>query len=152
MFLISKPYLMAAQIALGGTDLPAEDVSCLGFAIYHESRSESARGQKAVAHVVMNRVRDGRYPDTVCDVITQGGADTETGCQFSWWCDGVTDHPGDDEAWQEALTHAVAVLSGQTRDPTSGALFFFLVDMPTPSWAEEMTQTAVIEDHRFYRP
>lgn len=47
------------------------DVACLAMAVYYESRGESLKGQRAVASVVMNRVRSPRFPDTVCEVIFQ---------------------------------------------------------------------------------
>lgn len=155
MSLLIKEYIVAAQVALGGAELMPDyaerDVACLGMAIYHEARSESKRGKVAVGHVVMNRSAHPMFASEICDVITEGGEDRATGCQFSWWCDGKSDHPTEAKAWRESLDAAVEVLAGNTKDPTAGAVFFFLVDMPTPSWAKGMTRTAVIEQHRFYR-
>ena len=67
---------------------------CLAFNIYHEARSQSTIGQLAVAQVVMNRVDDDRFPDTVCEVVKQAVTHKGTNkpilhrCSFSWWCDG----------------------------------------------------------------
>ena len=49
----------------------AEAVMCLALNLYHEARSEPLKGQLAVAHVVMNRVNDPQFPQTVCGVIKQ---------------------------------------------------------------------------------
>ena len=68
-------------------------ITCLAVAIYFEARSEPIAGQLAVAQVVLNRVADERYPDTVCEVIMEGptypsGHPVRDKCQFSFWCDG----------------------------------------------------------------
>jgi hypothetical protein len=73
--------------------LPADEVArmrsidCLTAAIYYEAVNESTDGQRAVAQVVLNRVRHPHYPKTVCGVVFQGHQRT-TGCQFSFTCDG----------------------------------------------------------------
>ena len=50
----------------------ANALMCMAINIYHEARNESVIGQIAVGQVVMNRVADERFPNTVCEVITQG--------------------------------------------------------------------------------
>src|ERR671914_1597842 len=62
-------------------------LECLTQAIYYEARNQSDDGQRAVAQVVLNRVRHPAYPDTVCGVVFQG-SERRTGCQFSFTCDG----------------------------------------------------------------
>jgi spore germination cell wall hydrolase CwlJ-like protein len=47
------------------------ELACIALAVYYESRGESIRGQRAVASVVMNRVRDPRFPNTACGVLLQ---------------------------------------------------------------------------------
>ena len=44
---------------------------CLAMNIYHEARAESLAGQFAVADVTLNRVKDTRYPGSICDVVMQ---------------------------------------------------------------------------------
>ena len=73
----------------------AEALVCLALNVYHEARDQPFIGQVAVAQVVMNRVKDERYPDDVCGVVKQGltySWDTDypvlNRCQFSWYCDG----------------------------------------------------------------
>ena len=71
---------------------------CMALNIYHEAKNQSMLGQVAVGQVVMNRVEDSRFPDNVCDVVTQAvtykGTDKPVlhKCQFSWYCDGHKDH------------------------------------------------------------
>jgi len=62
-------------------------IDCLADAIYYEAGNEPVEGQRAVAQVVLNRVRHPAYPNSVCGVVYQGAA-RRTGCQFSFVCDG----------------------------------------------------------------
>ena len=72
---------------------PADELKCLALNIYFEARGEPESGQLAVGHVVM-------FPGTVCGVIQQGGALRRHRCQFSWWCDGRSDKPGNKRLWE----------------------------------------------------
>jgi N-acetylmuramoyl-L-alanine amidase len=131
---------------------PAEyqSLECLALNIYWEARSESVRDQRAVGHVTLNRMASPEFPDTICEVVHQGGEDTLYGCQFHWWCDGKVDEPQNPIAWQEALHIARMVLSGNDRDPTEGALFFHNDDV-VPEWASARLRTVQIGPHIFYR-
>ena len=77
----------------------AEALMCMALNIYHEARNQSMVGQVAVAEVVMNRVEDSRFPDTICEVVKQAVTYKNTDkpvlhkCQFSWYCDGQKDEP-----------------------------------------------------------
>jgi spore germination cell wall hydrolase CwlJ-like protein len=80
---------------------------CLAMNVYHEARNQSFIGQVAVAQVVMNRVKDNRFPNDVCEVVTQGqtyswkpDVPIRNRCHFSWYCDGKSDKPRDAEAWE----------------------------------------------------
>ena len=63
----------------------AEALMCMALNIYHEAKNQSMLGQIAVGQVVMNRVEDRRFPNTVCEVVKQRKRGV---CQFSWFCDG----------------------------------------------------------------
>ena len=76
-----------------------DDTSCMAQAIYYESRNESVEGQMAVAEVIANRVKDRRYPDSVCGVVFQGATRT-TGCQFTFTCDGAMDRAPRGRHWE----------------------------------------------------
>ena len=92
-----------------------QQLSCLSLNIYHEARSESKLGQEAVGLVTMNRVYDGRYPDTVCDVVYQSHVDSKgrpkrNRCQFSWYCDGKSDKIHDIVAYNEIEELSASIL------------------------------------------
>ena len=70
-----------------GTNDRARALECLTAAIYYEAASESDDGQRAVAQVVLNRVRHPAFPGTVCGTVYQGSE--RAGCQFSFACDGA---------------------------------------------------------------
>jgi len=130
---------------------------CLATAIYFEARGEPVSGQQAVAHTVMNRVADDRYPNTVGEVVKQGPTYTwqpdfpvRNRCQFSFYCDGKSDKPTDKEAWQTSMMVAYGVLTGRTEDLTEGATHYHATYV-LPAWAETKTATTRIKDHVFYR-
>ncbi len=128
------------------TNVDAEAHKCLALAMYWEARGEGHRGMLAVGSVVLNRVEDDRFPDTVCDVVYQGGETPP--CQFSWWCDGKSDRPTHRASWEESRILADSLLTARPHDPTNGALFFHAKSV-RPSWRRE--QTAQIGNHVFYR-
>ena len=131
---------------------------CLALNIYHEAKNQSMLGQLAVAEVVMNRVEDTRFPDSVCEVIKQGitykGTDVPIlhKCQFSWYCDGKNDTPRDTVKFLEAKTHAKWVMDnyGIERDITDGALMYH-ASYVNPYWSKSYTKTSRIESHIFYK-
>ena len=127
-----------------------KDVKCLALNIYWEARSDPVKGQLAVAHVAMNRVRSRHYPNTVCQVIYQGDRNTPGACQFSWWCDNRSDQPTEYRAWQSSLAHARRVIEGRSLDPTGGALFYHLHTI-SPYWSAKKQRIARIGSHIYYR-
>ena len=131
---------------------------CLALNTYHEAKNQSMIGQIATAQVVMNRVADSRYPNTVCGVVKQGpkykGSDIPVRhkCQFSWHCDGKSDEPKrDSKEWFKAQDYARIVLSGRIAlDVTEGATHYHATYV-RPAWAKTKTRTTRIESHIFYR-
>ena len=135
----------------------AEALVCLALNVYHEARDQPFIGQVAVAQVVMNRVRDDRYPDDVCGVVYQGPTyswkpdfPVRHRCQFSWYCDGKSDNTRDTEAWEIAMLIATGVYNGNLGDFVEGATHYHATYV-LPEWAETKTKTVQIGDHVFYR-
>lgn len=128
---------------------PAER-QCLALTVYFESRAETLEGQRAVAAVVLNRVRSDKFPDDICAVVRAGGGGKRGRCQFSWFCDGRSDKPKDGQSWQQALAVADSTLGGEISDPTEGALYFHSTSVK-PKWRKKLTKTAAIDNHIFYR-
>ncbi|MDX2221615.1 MAG: cell wall hydrolase [Rhodospirillaceae bacterium] len=140
------------QIDLSSIVVSRDELICLALNDYWEARSEITAGRVAVAHVVLNRAMDSRFPSNLCDVVKQ----TRTGqlhrCQFSWYCDGKTDRPYSPTAWRDSLKIAAAVLQKDSSmvDPTDGALWYH-ADFIQPDWALGYESTTVIGTHVFYR-
>tara|TARA_R110000824_G_scaffold191469_2_gene373191 strand:+ start:519 stop:1148 length:630 start_codon:yes stop_codon:yes gene_type:complete len=125
--------------------------------IYFEARDQPLIGQLAVGQVAMNRVKDDRYPNNMCDVITQGKIDDPPEapvmrfkCQFSFYCDGLSDAIKDEAAFRIAAKLAAGVIRQDWIDPTEGSTHYHSVDV-NPSWAKTMTREVRIENHIFYR-
>ena len=131
---------------------------CMALNMYHEAKNQSMLGQLAVGQVVMNRVEDKRFPDNVCDVVTEAvtykGTDKPVlhKCQFSWYCDGQKDEPDfDSKEWWDAKEYASIVLSGTIMlDVTEGATHYHATYV-RPAWAKTKTKTTRIDRHIFYR-
>lgn len=129
-------------------DSALANLECLAKTIYFEARGESEEGQRAVAAVVLNRVASADFPNTICEVVHQGGTGTKD-CQFSWWCDGRSDKPKDRESWEQAITIAYEMMTGAP-DPTNGALYYHNTGV-SPSWRTQLRRLATIGDHAYYR-
>ena len=129
---------------------------CMAHAIYFEARSESTAAQMAVGHVILNRVHDPRYPDNVCDVVTEGmrhesGQMKKHKCQFSFYCDGKPENIYEQYAYSKAEALSFAVVSNhEIYDLTDGATHYH-ADYVSPTWAKRFSLTTCIDRHCFYR-
>ncbi|WP_249340685.1 cell wall hydrolase [Sphingomonas sp. 2SG] len=130
-------------------DDAARAADCLTAAVYYEARSEPLDGQRAVAQVVLNRVRDRAFPHSVCGVVFQG-SQRRTGCQFSFTCDGSMDYRRDPAAWQRARAVAEAALAGSVYAPI-GAATFYHTNAILPWWASSLARIGAVGAHIFYR-
>ncbi len=124
------------------------EVTCLAQAVYFEARGEPFEGQLAVAQVVMNRVADRRYPDTVCGVVFQNEHRRHR-CQFSFACDGKSDRARDARAWRDARKLAAMVFAFDLKDVTGNATHYH-ADYVDPKWSRVLPLTTVIGRHLFY--
>lgn len=125
-----------------------QEADCLAQAIYYEARGESNAGQLAVAEVVMNRVRSGNYPGSICSVVFQGAARV-TGCQFSFTCDGSLNKPVEALAWRKAERLARNVVLGHA-ESLVGAATHYHAAYVDPYWAGSLERTTRIGRHIFY--
>lgn len=129
---------------------------CLAQNVYYEARGSSLADQVAVADVVLNRMNDRRYPDTICGVVQQGrknadGTMKRNMCQFSWYCDGKSDWPRDMDSWIEAQQIAYLMIHhNQYRGITEGATHYH-ADYVKPRWASTKQLVGTIGVHIFYR-
>ena len=115
-FVLQTARAVMASLAMSyevetGVSVNEDELKCMAENIYFEGRAEPMVGKVAIGKVVMNRIEDTRFPDTVCGVVHQGPVreswktrqhkdlpDSErkfypikNRCQFSWWCDGQKD-------------------------------------------------------------
>ncbi len=125
-------------------------VDCLAQAVYYEARSESEDGQRAVAQVVLNRVRHPAWPNSVCGVVYQGALRAGGGCQFTFTCDGSLALRPAGVAWAQARRIAAEALGGRTFAPV-GLSTIYHANYVFPAWAPQLVKTATIGAHIFYR-
>lgn len=142
------PALPFSMRAASATDR-ARALECLTAAIYYEAASESDDGQRAVAQVVLNRVRHPAFPATVCGVIYQG-SERASGCQFSYACDGSMARVPSRTGWARAARTAAAALAGYVFAPVGLATHYHTFAV-TPSWNRTLVMTDAIGAHFFHR-
>ncbi len=124
--------------------------TCLTNGIYFEARSEPVSGQAAVGQVILNRVRNPAYPNTVCGVVYQNRK-MRNRCQFSFACDGIRDVVRSKGAWKVAKKVAKDVTSGRTWLPEVADATHYHATYVRPRWARSMKKTDKIGLHIFYR-
>ncbi len=150
--------LVATSASAQNTDLERvfPQVQCMALNIYYEARGSSLADRAGVANVVLNRVQDTRYPDTICEVVKQGLKDANGNmrrnkCQFSWYCDGKADNPQDEDRWADAQMIAWNIVQdGKYRGLTEGATHYHATYVD-PRWASTLQLVGRIGAHIFYR-
>ena len=159
--------LVIGTVVVGSTMSPQPkydaSATCLAKNMYYEARNQGTAGWMAVTAVVLNRVNDDRFPNSVCEVVEQGPdrkswkdpnvrIPVKHRCQFSWFCDGLSDKPKDKETYRKLFGIADGILGGELPfyDITDGATHYH-ADYVTPAWAKTKTKTVEIQDHIFYK-
>ncbi|MEP2101196.1 MAG: cell wall hydrolase [Parasphingorhabdus sp.] len=123
-------------------------LQCLTSAVYYEAGLEPDAGQRAVAQVVLNRVRHPSYPGTICGVVFQG-SERRTGCQFSYTCDGSLRRAPSKYHWNRAKKVAALALAGTIASPVGTATHYHTTEI-YPYWAPSLRFLGTIGAHRFY--
>jgi spore germination cell wall hydrolase CwlJ-like protein len=122
---------------------------CLAEAVYFEARSEPEEGRAAVAQVVLNRVKGGVYPDSVCGVVYQN-RHRKLACQFTFACEGKALRVKEAVAWETAVRIARDVYEGRIYLADVGAATHYHANYVQPTWAKKLKKMDVIGRHIFY--
>lgn len=143
------------------TDQGIETI-CMANALYHEARGEKTDGQKAVAQVILNRVKSDAYPGTICGVVYENAL-KKNRCQFSFACDGIDDTPKEKDAYDAALKMAEGAvkygvfadgLAPNFRDKAQtqkSQITHYHTTAVSPSWGKKLRPIKTIGRHIFYR-
>ena len=143
------PNPVAAPFDLKGNSAArAQALNCLASAVYYEAGNQDVDGERAVAQVVLNRVRHPAFPASICNVVYEGST-KPTGCQFTFTCDGSLDRRPDVDGWRRASGVAQAALNGYVYAPIGWATHYH-ADYVVPYWASTMAKNAVVGVHLFY--
>ena len=141
----ARPFLFAGDSGAA----QARALECLTSAIYYEAGQEPADGQRAVAQVILNRVRHPAFPSSVCGVVYEGST-RQTGCQFTFTCDGSMARAPMAASWDRARKVAASALAGSVY-PNVGNATHYHAFYVVPYWASSLAKTAVVGAHLFYR-
>jgi spore germination cell wall hydrolase CwlJ-like protein len=138
----AKPFVVPNQAR-------ANALECLTSAVYYEAAQESDAGQRAVAQVVLNRVRHPAFPASVCGVVYEGSTRI-TGCQFTFTCDGSLGRAPASASWTRARRVAEAALAGAVYSPVGNATHYH-ANYVLPYWASSLARVHKEGAHIFYR-
>lgn len=140
----ARPFqLFSQKLETGRTAL-----RCLTQAVYYEAAYEPLQGRRAVAQVVLNRMRHPAFPNSVCGVVYQGV--NRPVCQFSFTCDGSLNRRPDPTKWAEAQMVARDALNGYVEERV-GYSTHYHANYVSPYWAPKLLKIARIGAHIFYR-
>ncbi|WFL76636.1 cell wall hydrolase [Altererythrobacter arenosus] len=123
-------------------------LKCLTQAIYYEAANEPLQGKRAVAQVVLNRLKHPAYPNSVCGVVYEGV--NRPVCQFSFTCDGSLLRAPMARQWAQSREVAMAALAGQVEQSVGSATHYH-ADYVLPRWAYTLSKIEKIGAHIFYR-
>jgi spore germination cell wall hydrolase CwlJ-like protein len=124
--------------------------NCLTAGIYFEARGEPVRGQAAVAQVILNRVKNPAFPNSICGVVYQNKK-WRNRCQFSFACDRIKDRVNDPKRWELARYVARETTEGRIWLTQVGSSTHYHAIYVRPKWASRMTKVGRIGLHVFYR-
>ncbi|WOK37140.1 cell wall hydrolase [Sphingomonas sp. C3-2] len=122
---------------------------CLAAAMLYEAGSGDPPGQRAVAQVVLNRLRHPAFPKTVCGVVFEG-AERTTGCQFTFTCDGAMARLPAPDMWDRVRTLAAKILNGEVYRPVGHATHYH-TDWVVPYWSDSLDKITAVGTHLFFR-
>ena len=143
------PLHAAQPFDLGGSGIDQRRaLLCLTQAVYYEAGFEPLEGRRAVAQVVLNRLRHPAFPKSVCGVVYQGSGGRV--CQFTFVCDGALYRQPELGAWRQAEQIARAALAGYV-ERSVGEATHYHADYVAPRWAPLLAKVAQIGQHIFYR-
>ena len=142
------PVRPARPFAASGSDLDHQRaLLCLTQAVYYEAGFEPLEGRRAVAQVVLNRMRHPAYPKSICGVVYQSSGGV---CQFTFVCDGALYRAPAAASWREAEAVARAALGGYVETAVGSATNYH-ADYVAPRWAPLLAKVAQLGQHIFYR-
>jgi spore germination cell wall hydrolase CwlJ-like protein len=121
------------------------DAQCLAKNIYHEAGVEPIEGKFAVAQVTLNRLKQGRWGHSICDVV-------HSKAQFSWTLNKrkVQEQPKG-ELWAESQAVARTVLDKGVRVPSLAQSTYYHADYVKPLWSKSVVKIQQIGQHIFYK-
>ncbi|MDJ0612648.1 MAG: cell wall hydrolase [Rhizobiaceae bacterium] len=123
---------------------------CLAQGIYFEARGEPVKGQAAVSQVILNRVRNPHYPNSICGVVYQN-KHWYNRCQFSFACDRIRDRVNDRKRYEVAKHVAAETTAGRIWLPQVGSSTHYHATYVNPRWNRRMKRVGKIGLHIFYR-
>ena len=157
MLMQFKAMLVSIFLTMGVGDYPIanmenlddmNDIACLAQAVYGEAGNQSFEGKLAVAHVILNRTKDIKFPDDICAVVRQKS-------QFNYISKVKyikESKDGENKQLTDSVKASLKVINGDVADPTFGSLYFVNLKIAKATrWLYPLRKTTSIGDHSFYK-
>lgn len=133
--------ILSLMVPVNSLQASTIEQNCLALNIFHEANGSSKLDMRAVGHVTLNRVKSGKFRSTICGVVYQDK-------QFSW-----TTHKGKPSTgFSQSQKVASNILSGNDKDVTSGATYFYNYKRTKPPWSFGMSETLRTDFHSYRKP
>jgi spore germination cell wall hydrolase CwlJ-like protein len=137
-----------------------EDVYCLQQNIFFEAAIEDSIGKIAVGITTLNRVKSNKFPNTICEVVKESYTDYKNNpiinkCQFSWYCNGISDIPDLSNDYIKRVWDEIGILSKHLIENNNNythmknVTHYHNVNV-TPNWSKTYKKHSKIGDHIFY--
>ena len=112
-------------------------------------------GRIAVGVVILNRVKEKQFPNTICGVVHAGhyndkNVPLRNRCAFSYWCDGKPEIVSDLTAWTDAVVLTRLILHGITVRSILSANHYNSIFV-NPKWSQHVKELAIIGNHKFFK-
>lgn len=135
IFIVDKGEVSTVSLAKSSN---TSDIQLMARAINGEARGEPYEGQVAVGAVILNRVKDSRFPNSISGVIYQSGAFTA-----------VSDGQINAQISEGSTVYKAAQDAMNGWDPTGGCVYYFNPSTATNKWIWSRPLVKTIGKHRF---
>jgi spore germination cell wall hydrolase CwlJ-like protein len=119
----------------------AKDEDCLAKNIYYEAGVEGEKGKYSVAQVTLNRLKTGRWGNSVCAVVYAKS-------QFSWTLKKKLEKPSG-QSWADSQWIAHRVLRGEYVPSLQSAMYYHAAYVK-PAWRDPVAKIKQVGQHIFY--
>ena len=153
--LISMAIVFTSAVSVAADCNKEDQIHALAMNMYHEARGEGSEAMQLVGEVTLNRTKSKHFPNNICKVVYQARFDSKGNprrhkCQFSWYCDGLSDKPYNAKSWKQAEAIATGLVN-KTISLIGIQATHYHTKSVKPYWAKKYTKLGQHGTHIFYQ-